>query len=92
MKRKEVLENAANCVLKDRQNEYGGMENNFGEIAKLWSWYLGKSIGSVDVANMMILLKMARAKSNPQHEDNYVDIAGYSACAAELVDGEPYGQ
>ena len=35
---------------------------------------------------MMALLKMARAKSNPYHEDNYVDGAGYMACAAECVD------
>jgi hypothetical protein len=34
---------------------------------------------------MMVLLKAARAKSNPQHVDNYVDAAGYAACAAECA-------
>jgi hypothetical protein len=27
----------------------------------------------------------ARAKSNPSHADNYIDAAGYAACAAECA-------
>ena len=38
-------------------------------------------IDSKDVAMMMILLKVARAAVPGIHLDNYVDIAGYAACA-----------
>lgn len=36
-----------------------------------------------DVANMMVLLKVARNKAS-WHRDNWVDIAGYAACGAEV--------
>ena len=46
----------------------------------------GKSNISIDdVANMMILLKLARAKQNPDHLDNFVDIAGYAACNYDII-------
>jgi hypothetical protein len=34
----------------------------------------------------MTLLKLARIKSNPRHQDNWVDGCGYLACGGELVD------
>ena len=48
--------------------------------------YFRKHSGSMeplDAANMMILLKVARAAGRYKC-DNYVDIAGYAACAAEI--------
>ena len=42
------------------------------------------------IANMMILLKVARLKSSPSHKDSWVDVAGYAACGAECSDNE-YG-
>ena len=85
MTRKECLDKAAECVLKDRQREYGGLEDNFEQIADLWEAYLHRPISPLDVAMCMMMLKIARAKSAPQHSDNYVDMAGYAACAAEIV-------
>lgn len=35
-----------------------------------------------DVAIMMILLKIARIQTGTFKPDNYIDIAGYAACAA----------
>ena len=90
MTRKECLEEAAKCVLQDRQKEYGGVEDNFQSIADLWEAYLHRPISTIDVAMCMILLKVARTKSSPMHCDNYVDIAGYAACACELVPGEEH--
>lgn len=86
MTRKECLTAAIDAVCKDRENTYGSPEDNFKLIADLWSTYTGAKIGPQDVAVMMILLKTARAK-NSNHDDNFVDIAGYAACAAEI--GEP---
>lgn len=82
MTRKECLDAAVDAVCKDRENTYGSPEDNFSLIADLWTTYTGAKIGPRDVAVMMILLKTARAK-NSDHDDNFVDIAGYAACAAE---------
>ena len=86
MTRKECLDAAAGCVLKDRQNQYGGPENNFERIAQMWNGYLGtNSIKPWDVAAMMGMLKMARARFNPKYSDNWVDLAGYAACGVECA-------
>ena len=86
MTRKECLDAAAACVLKDRQNQYGGPENNFERIAQMWNGYLGtSSIKPWDVAAMMGMLKMARARFNPKYADNWVDMAGYAACGIECA-------
>ena len=37
-----------------------------------------------DVALMMTLVKVSRAKNNPCHADNWVDGAGYMACGGEI--------
>jgi hypothetical protein len=37
----------------------------------------------------MALLKLARVRVNPGHVDNWLDLAGYAACGAELNDGTP---
>lgn len=85
MTRKECLDKAAECVLKDRQNVYGKPEDCFGMIAKMWGAYLGVCVSAHDVAAMMALLKIARFRHNPLHEDNAVDCAGYAACMVETA-------
>lgn len=89
MTRKECLEQAMGCVLRDRNNEYGGPEDSFGVIANFWSVYVGKKIYPHDVAMMMSLLKIARIKANKGYADGYIDLAGYAACGAECADGKP---
>lgn len=93
MTRKECLDKAAECVLKDRASQYGGVEDNFARIAELWNAYLGPHAGigieSHDVAAMMALLKIARVRSNPVHGDSWIDLAGYAACGAECASGKP---
>lgn len=97
MNRSETLEAAKQIVCADREEQYGAPEDNFGVIGSLWQAYLKAScVGSDadvcvdrdDVANMMILLKVARAGTaiNPK-ADNWIDIAGYAACASEIATG-----
>lgn len=86
MKRNEVLDDAKQKVTVERAQDHGDMQDNFNTIAVYWSEHLGHKITANDVGVMMTLLKAARIKSNPYHEDNYVDGAGYLACAAECVD------
>lgn len=84
MNRADMLQTAAGHVTKDRQADHGNPEDSFAAIARLWEADLGIKITSTDVCRLMILFKMARAKFNPGHDDNWIDAAGYSACASEL--------
>ena len=88
MTRKECLEQAMGCVLRDRNNEYGEPENSFDLIADLWTAYTGHVFIGSDVAAMMALLKLARLKRNARHLDSAVDLAGYAACFAECASAE----
>lgn len=88
--RKTILDAAEKCVCHDRQDTHGRPEDSFGDIADLWTAYKGVKFDPVDVAQMMILLKIARAKGNPKHADNWIDMAGYAACAGEIA-AEVYG-
>lgn len=85
MTREETLERAKACVCGKRQEDYGTPEDNFGEIAKFWSDYLGFGLTAEDVAIMMILLKIARIMSGRGTNDCWVDIAGYAACGCEVT-------
>ena len=86
MTRKECLELTAKAVLTDRNTSYGEPEDSFAAIARMWSVYTGHPVSSCDVACMLALLKIIRAKHSPCHNDNWVDIAGYAACGAECAE------
>lgn len=80
-----ALREAAGLISGDRDKQYGGPEENFTRIAKIWSVILGQEVLAEDVAMMMIGLKVARyaAKSGFQ-PDTWVDIAGYAGCGYEV--------
>lgn len=82
--RESILQEAIRCVCGEREQQYGSPENNFKTIAELWSTYLEMDVTPVDVAALMILLKVARVASGNGKNDNWVDIAGYAACGGEL--------
>lgn len=87
MERARILDSAKEAVTKDRAATHGNPEDTFGRLAALWSAYLGVPVTAVDAALMLGLLKVARAKGNPGHDDNFIDLAGYAACAGELAKG-----
>lgn len=84
-KRATILDTAKSYVTKDRQATHGNPEDSFGMIARLWSAYLGQEVKAHDVCSMMALLKVARARENPTNDDNWIDMAGYAACGAEVA-------
>ena len=96
MTRKETLDAAAKCVCGGRDIDYGVPENHFAAVGTFWSEYLrGKGIGidmneitPTDVTMMLALLKIARVASGKPHVDNFVDLAGYAACGAEIATSE----
>ena len=80
-----MLKAVENIVCKDRDAQYGHPENNFKLIADLWSIWLSSQVTAHDVAMMMALLKIARIKTGKPKEDNYIDLAGYTACGCEIT-------
>lgn len=84
--RRDCLQSAIDIVCKDREDTYGSPEDNFSLIAQLWSVYTGTGLSGKDVAMMMALLKIARIKTGKHKADNYIDLAGYAACACEIGD------
>lgn len=78
-----ITDEAKTIVAGDRASDYGDANESFARIAKLWSAYTGTTISPWDVAQMMILLKVSRAKTS-RKRDTLVDIVGYAECASKL--------
>lgn len=88
-KRAQILQTAESLITGQRQEDYGTPEENFARIAGFWNIHLKsilkEELTARQVAELMVLLKMARLANSPT-EDSYVDIAGYAAIAAEIAD------
>lgn len=95
--RARVIDTAKQIITKDRTTTHGSPEDSLSNIARLWTAYLNNHLkleGLLatlqllphDVAQMMTLLKVARAQGNPLHEDNWIDQIGYSACGAQAAE------
>lgn len=91
MDRTILIEKAERIVNQDRNARYGGPEESFTTIAKFWSVFLGVEVSPLQVAGCMILLKLARLKKTPTHEDSVVDGIGYFACMADFLREPPSG-
>ena len=74
-----------------RGNTYGSAIENFTRIANLWNAQLGSKLAEpltpLAVAQLMILVKMSRLANAEDHEDSWVDIAGYVNCADTIMSG-----
>jgi len=88
MNRTETLAKANELVNGDRAKEYGPPSENFAKIAKMWSVILKKEVSLTEVTLCLIALKMTRLINSENHQDSFIDIAGYAACGNELVSGE----
>lgn len=89
MTRAEILKAAERCVCTDRNQQYGEPEDNFRTISMLWSVYLcargmDQPLGAADVGAMMALFKLGRIATGGDKADNFIDLAGYTACAGEI--------
>lgn len=85
-----ILETAIKITSGDRRRDYDSATPNHERIAGAWNWYIrsrkynNDELSALDVAHMMILLKMARGCYTPTI-DTYVDIAGYAKCSAQIA-------
>ena len=81
---KQSITNEAKAIVSgERAADYGDVNESFARIAQLWSAYTGVMLTDWDVAQMMILLKVSRAKTS-RKRDTLVDIVGYAECAGKL--------
>lgn len=85
MDKNDILDKAKTIINGERQGTYGNAEDNFASIAAFWGTYLNTPIDSTDVANMMILMKVARNASGVYKDDNHIDICGYAALGGEIA-------
>jgi hypothetical protein len=93
MRAHEIAGKASELVGGDRANTHGDKLKNFSDIAAIWNGILtaaGKrpniELNALDVANMMEGMKIARRYSGSHNVDDYVDGAGYAACAGEIAE------
>ncbi len=85
MNRADILDAAKTAVTRDRAATHGDAAITFGAIARVWSARLGVTITPEQVTILMSDLKGCRAWYNPDHADNWIDMAGYPACGGELA-------
>lgn len=91
MKAHEIATEAARLVSGDRQRTHGDKAVNFTNIARLWTAYLDNradpcaALSPLDVAHLMVLLKVARTQLGAVNPDDWTDMAGYAACAGEVA-------
>ena len=91
MKKMEFLDEVKDIV-SEREGLHGKPARTLGVIGELWSTYISQRLGipvkvdGADVAMMQILAKTGRFISGQSdHMDTVLDIAGYAACAGEIV-------
>lgn len=82
--RAEILDEAKQLTLGDRQNAHGDPLPNHERIAAIWSVILGTQVTAVQAALCMAGMKLARLAHDPGHVDSAIDLAAYAAIAAEL--------
>lgn len=80
-----LLDEAKQTITGERQDQYGAPEDSFSRIAAYWTTYLARPVSALDVAHLMALMKLARAQGQGFKRDNYVDLAGYAAIAADRL-------
>lgn len=87
--RVDILNEAAELIVGQRQQDYGTPQDNFERMAKLITIIIEENlrtntpISARQAADIMIVTKVARTVNSPTR-DSYVDIAGYAGIAGEL--------
>ena len=84
MNREEILQQAIDLTMGNRNEQNGDPFENHQRIAKIWSVILDKKIEPYQVALCMAGLKLARLAFNTL-DDSFIDGAAYLAIAGEIV-------
>ena len=81
----EEFLNLVGKTVTERGGTYGGV---LEDVARMWSIYVGQDedfLNAGDVALMMALLKILRARNNQLNADSYLDLAGYALLANPAI-------
>ena len=74
----------ASALIGERGADYGGVEDNFSNIAAIANIALGLDLTPFDIAIIMTAVKLSRVRQSPSKADNYLDGVNYLAFAHEL--------
>lgn len=92
MKRDEVLDKAKSLINGPRAKDYGDAYDNHARIADGWNIIINGALKShgyltpAHVTLMMDWVKTSRLIETMDHEDSWIDKAGYTALGAEFVE------
>jgi hypothetical protein len=67
-------------MMGDRMKSHGDPTATLARIAAMWGGYLDRDLGVSDVAAMMTMLKLARAR-HAYDRDHYLDAVAYTLIA-----------
>ncbi len=87
----DICRKAADLVSGSRDEVHGPMLTVQGKIAYLWQAYLEirrdpeKPLDALDVTQMMVLLKVARAQCGKLNPDDFIDQVGYGGMSGEIA-------
>jgi deoxyxylulose-5-phosphate synthase len=88
----EIAAKASDLVGGDRAKQHGDKSENFAKIAAIWNGTLAaagvvmsRPLDGHDVCNLMETMKVARRYTGSFNVDDYIDGAGYAACAGEVL-------
>ena len=91
-RRSDFLDQVRAMVTKDRSSTHGDAEDNFADIAALLNItlkkHLVKPLDPLDVAKIMICVKLSRMISSPENIDHWHDTAGYAACGGGIIESK----
>ncbi len=71
---------AVATMMGDRMKSHGDPTATLARIAAMWGGYLDRDLGVSDVAAMMTMLKLARAR-HAYDRDHYLDAVAYTLIA-----------
>jgi len=80
---KQILTTSIDTI-GSRGEEYGDASQSFSRASTIASTMLDKTITAYDVSIVLMAVKMARIAQNKTHIDSYVDLAAYTAFAAQF--------
>lgn len=95
--RAAILDEAKRCVCDWKEKDYGIYDNSFETVAELWKTYIEQGcvddgvdvfLGPKDVAMLMALLQIAHVSCETATDENFVNLAAYTAYCGEIVGGK----
>lgn len=97
--RERMLRNAIDLTCGQRDKAYGPPYRNMKQTSELFNAYirnrplsrLGAELDAHDMAVFMILAKVSRLATTPNHEDSWTDIAAYAGIGHECAQQENAG-